>query len=573
MSENTPAHSGQHRSADVLIIGGGSAGMAAAEGAHGEGCRSILILERDPVLGGILNRCIHNGFGLHRFDEELTGPEYAYRDVQRVRALDGVEVLLDTTVTSFAGTHRVVAVSPELGVFTVDAKAIVLAMGCRERSRGQINIPGSRPAGVYTAGTAQSFVNLYGRLPGHKVVVLGSGDIGLIMARRMVCEGASVAGVLARKNYAAGLRRNIVQCLDDYNIPLLLSHTVTAIHGHDRLTGVTVVEIDQETRRPVPGSEREVECDTLLLSVGLIPENELSCMAGVELSRLTNGAEVDQSLQTNVPGIFACGNVLHVHDLVDFVSEEGECAGREAARYAACPKLGHDLSTAIPVVVSGGVHYSIPQRITVDATGDITVRYRVDGVYHDAAVIARAGDEVVAKHRALVVVPSEMGTLTVPADKVIAAGNLTLTLEKGQERPASAHAGKKLAPDENAFVEADEVRHFTCIRCPMGCDLDVAIEGGEVTAVSGATCGRGVKYAREEAISPTRTVTALVEVMGSVEPLSVKTADPIPKDRVIDLLHVLAAIRLDGPVHIGDVVLADACGTGVDVVATKEIHG
>ncbi len=571
MSERAGISATRHRSVDVLVIGGGSAGMAAAEGAYEAGCRSILILERDPVLGGILNRCIHNGFGLHRFNEELTGPEYAHRDVERVLGLDGVEILLDTTVTSFTGGRQVVAINPEFGVLKIAAKAVVLAMGCRERSRGQINIPGSRPAGVYTAGTAQSFVNLYGRLPGRKVVVLGSGDIGLIMARRMVCEGASVVGVLARKNYPAGLRRNIVQCLDDYNIPLLLSHTVTAVHGHDRLTGVTVVEVDQETRRPVPGSEREIECDTLLLSVGLIPENELSHMAGVRLSPLTNGAEVDQSLQTNIPGFFACGNVLHVHDLVDFVSEEGELAGRQAARYAMHPDVEPDSSPAIPVIVSGGVHYSVPQRITSDATGDITVRYRVDGVYHDAAVIARAGDEVVARHRALVLVPSEMGTLTVPADKVLAARGLTLTLEVGEGKPATKHAGKELASDDAAFADADEVRHFTCIRCPMGCDLDVAVRGGEVTAVSGATCGRGVKYAREEAVSPTRIVTALVEVEGSVEPLSVKTAEPVPKGRIIDLLHALAEVHPVGPVHIGDVVLADACGTGVDVVATKEI--
>jgi sarcosine oxidase subunit alpha len=317
---------------DVLIIGGGPAGLAAAAAAREAGCERVLLLERDEALGGILRQCIHPGFGLHVFKEELTGPEYAKRFVDRVLALK-IPAQCGTMVLDVTRERVVTAVSAEHGLKTFRAKAVVLAMGCLERTRGALMIPGWRPAGIYTAGTAQRFVNLDGWMPGRRVVILGSGDIGLIMARRMTFEGAKVLACVELMPYSSGLTRNVVQCLDDYDIPLLLSHTVTEIHGRERVEGVTVAQVD-ERRKPVPGTERRFDCDTLLLSVGLIPENELSKAAGVELSAATSGPVVDEALQTSVPGLFACGNVLHVHDLVDHVSQEAELAGQQAAAYA-----------------------------------------------------------------------------------------------------------------------------------------------------------------------------------------------------------------------------------------------
>lgn len=316
---------------DIIIIGGGPAGLAAAVSAREEGCKSVLILERDNELGGILNQCIHSGFGLHTFKEELTGPEYAARFIDKVKQLK-IEYKLNTMVIDISSKKQVTAMSKEEGWFTLQAKAVILAMGCRERARGALNIPGYRPAGIFTAGTAQYLVNIEGRMPGKEVVILGSGDIGLIMARRMTLEGAKVKMVVELLPYSGGLKRNIVQCLDDFGIPLKLSHTIINIDGKGRLKGVTVAQVD-ENRKPIRGTEEYVACDTLLLSVGLIPENELSQNAGIQINRKTSGPLVDESLKTSMDGIFACGNALHVHDLVDFVTQESELAGRNAARY------------------------------------------------------------------------------------------------------------------------------------------------------------------------------------------------------------------------------------------------
>lgn len=316
---------------DIIIIGGGPAGLAAAVAAREEGCKSVLILERDNELGGILNQCIHSGFGLHTFKEELTGPEYAARFIDKVKQLK-IEYKLNTMVIDISSKKQVTAMSKEEGWFTLQAKAVILAMGCRERARGALNIPGYRPAGIFTAGTAQYLVNIEGRMPGKEVVILGSGDIGLIMARRMTLEGAKVKMVVELLPYSGGLKRNIVQCLDDFGIPLKLSHTIINIDGKGRLKGVTVAQVD-ENRKPIRGTEEYVACDTLLLSVGLIPENELSQNAGIQINRKTSGPLVDESLKTSMDGIFACGNALHVHDLVDFVTQESELAGRNAARY------------------------------------------------------------------------------------------------------------------------------------------------------------------------------------------------------------------------------------------------
>lgn len=355
---------------DVAVIGGGPAGLAAALAAHKEGAARVLIIERNHELGGILQQCIHHGFGLHRFKAELTGPEYAQRFINQVRETD-IQVLLETMVLEVTEDRTIYAVNSSEGMLEISAKAVVLAMGCRERTRGALRIPGRRPAGIFSAGTAQRYINIDGYIPGRKAVVLGSGDIGLIMARRLTLEGAQVEAVVEIMPYAAGLARNVVQCLEDFDIPLILQSTVVDIHGEDRLEGVTIARVDEDWK-PIPGSERKIECDTLLLSVGLIPENELSGGAGVELDPITNGPKVDDTLMTSIPGIFACGNVLHVHDLVDNVSKEAERAGIFAAQYAR-----QQLSAAnrrIKVEAGENIRYVVPHEISLDKPVEFFMR-------------------------------------------------------------------------------------------------------------------------------------------------------------------------------------------------------
>lgn len=355
---------------DVAVIGGGPAGLAAALAAHKEGAARVLIIERNHELGGILQQCIHHGFGLHRFKAELTGPEYAQRFINEVRETD-IQVLLETMVLEVTEDRTIYAVNSSEGMLEISAKAVVLAMGCRERTRGALRIPGRRPAGIFSAGTAQRYINIDGYIPGRKAVILGSGDIGLIMARRLTLEGAQVEAVVEIMPYAAGLARNVVQCLEDFDIPLILQSTVVDIHGEDRLEGVTIARVDEDWK-PIPGSERKIECDTLLLSVGLIPENELSGGAGVELDPITNGPKVDDTLMTSIPGIFACGNVLHVHDLVDNVSKEAERAGAFAAQYAR-----QQLSAAnrrIKVEAGENIRYVVPHEISLDKPVEFFMR-------------------------------------------------------------------------------------------------------------------------------------------------------------------------------------------------------
>lgn len=407
---------------DVLIIGGGPAGMAAALAAREAGCENLLLLERDPSLGGILRQCIHTGFGLHVFKEELTGPEYAQRFIDQVQKLE-ILTQCDTMVLDVTGDRVVTAVSPKQGMQQFRAKAIVLAMGCRERTRGALMIPGWRPAGVYTAGTAQRLVNLEGGMPGRRVVILGSGDIGLIMARRMTFEGAKVLACLEIMPYSSGLTRNVVQCLDDFDIPLMLSHTVTEIHGRERVEGVTVAQVDAH-RKPVPGTEQRFDCDTLLLSVGLIPENELSRAAGVDLAATTSGPVVDESLQTSVPGIFACGNVLHVHDLVDYVSEEAARAGRHAAEYAGT--LNAQRSTfnaegeaALRVVDGAGVRGVVPQSVCVERLqAAVTLMFRPAAVFKDAAIVVRVDGAEILRKKHRILTPGEMANVTVRKEQL-----------------------------------------------------------------------------------------------------------------------------------------------------------
>lgn len=397
----------------LIVIGGGPAGLSAALSAceNGLSPNDILILERDHEPGGILNQCIHAGFGLHRFGEELTGPEYAGRYVAMVQKA-GIPVETNAMVLSLTEDKKVTYVSPTSGYTTLSADAVILAMGCRERTRGALNIPGSRPAGIYTAGTAQRYVNVEGYMPGRRVVILGSGDIGLIMARRMTLEGAKVLCVCELMPYSGGLARNIVQCLDDFGIPLKLSHTVTGIRGKERVEGVTVAAVD-EHRRPIPGTEESFDCDTLLLSVGLIPENELTRGAGIPIDRMTNGASVDQNRETEVPGIYACGNVLHVHDLVDFVSEEAAIAGKAAAEKI----LGKSTAPVrtIRVKTGMGVRYTVPEALRLSAvpTASVRIFFRVTDIFKKVRLLITDTDgNVLVKSAKSAVAPGEMESMT-----------------------------------------------------------------------------------------------------------------------------------------------------------------
>ena len=443
------------KTCDLVIIGGGPAGLAAALGARKQGIKDILIVERDKELGGILNQCIHNGFGLHTFKEELTGPEYAGRYIEQVKDA-GIPYVTDSMVLSIRSMSQhksslqadkiITMVSRTEGLIQIQAKAVILAMGCRERPRGALNIPGYRPAGIYSAGTAQRLVNMEGYLPGREVVILGSGDIGLIMARRMTLEGAHVKVVAELMPYSGGLKRNIVQCLNDYDIPLKLSHTVVDIHGKERVTGITLAKVD-EKGKPIPGTEEEYACDTLLLSCGLIPENELSRELGVKLNPVTSGPIVDESLETNVPGVFACGNVLHVHDLVDFVSEEADRAGTCAARYilqenqssnpgidqesqysdsdiGKASKMNDNNDPVIPLISLGCVRYTVPSAIHLSKMPDkLKVRFRVGKVVKNCAVDVYCKEENSEKRiktkKRPVVAPGEMEEILLGREELL----------------------------------------------------------------------------------------------------------------------------------------------------------
>ena len=411
---------------DIVIIGGGPAGLAAAVSARENGIQDILILERDKELGGILNQCIHNGFGLHTFKEELTGPEYAGRFIKQVTDL-GIEYKLHTMVMDISSDKIVTAMNREEGLFEIQASAVILAMGCRERSRGALNIPGYRPAGIYSAGTAQRLVNMEGYMPGREVVILGSGDIGLIMARRMTLEGAKVKVVAELMPYSGGLKRNIVQCLNDYDIPLKLSHTVVDIKGKERVEGITLAEVDGKGK-PIPGTEEEYTCDTLLLSCGLIPENELSRGMGVDMNPVTSGPKVNESLETNIEGVFACGNVLHVHDLVDFVSEEAKTAGRNVAEYVKNLQADtddrdkHSREEAAEIVLNPveGVRYTVPSTINpVHMDENLTVRFRVGGVYKNCYVSVYFDEERVIHKKRPVVAPGEMEQIKLTKEQLM----------------------------------------------------------------------------------------------------------------------------------------------------------
>lgn len=417
---------------EIVIIGGGPAGMAAAVAAKAHGIEHILLIEREGFLGGILNQCIHNGFGLHRFREELTGPEYAAKEIQQVKKAE-ILYKLNTMVIEMDASKRITYMNKEEGIVTIEAKAIILAMGCRERARGAIRLSGTRPAGIYTAGTAQRLMNIEGLMVGREVVILGSGDIGLIMARRMTLEGAKVILVAEIMSYSGGLKRNIVQCLEDYGIPLKLSHTVVEIHGKERVTGVTIARVDAN-RQPIKGTEEFYSCDTLLLSVGLIPENELTKGIGISLNPRTQGAKVNHQMETEIEGVFACGNVLHVHDLADYVSEEAEIAGKGAAEYV-LHSHRKSREDKVELVAGKGVRYTVPSSLEVKSLGEqVKVLFRVDRVYENSEIVVSFDDMVQSRKRKRILTPGEMEQVILKREDIMSGvvqKQITIHIEEG----------------------------------------------------------------------------------------------------------------------------------------------
>lgn len=557
-------------SCDVAVIGGGPAGLAAAIEAKSAGAKRVLILEREAEIGGILQQCIHPGFGLHIFRQELTGPEYAQRFIERVYGL-GIEVKAGTMVLGIQADKTIYAVNTHDGVVVIHPKAVVLAMGCRERTRGAIAIAGTRPAGIYTAGTAQRLMNMEGYLPGRKVVILGSGDVGLIMARRLTLEGAQVLVVLEALPYPGGLVRNVVQCLDDYEIPLMLSHTVVQIHGSQRVEGVTIAQVGVD-RRPILGTERQIACDTLLLSVGLIPENELSPFCGVELAEVTGGPVVNEQMETSVPGVFACGNVVHVHDLVDNVTREAQTAGRAAA--LSIQSLVRTNRSELVVKPGEGVRYVLPQRISLscpDGLGreKVPLFLRVTQPGSEVLIKLASADSEVDFYSKVYprVRPGEM--IEVPLNLAKLEG-----LSQGQELIVTATGiGTEVSIEP---AKSKGARTLTCTVCPVGCEISIGEQGAssgiEGLLIEGYRCKRGKVYAEEELKSPQRVLTTTVRVKnGTLDLVPVRTTKPVPKGLLQSMMRELANLIIEAPLSVNQIICSDILGTGADLVATRDL--
>ena len=550
---------------DVVIIGGGPAGLAAAIRLHDRGIADIVILEREKQLGGILRQCIHDGFGLSRFRQALSGPEYSQRFIDEVNEL-GIQYVTDAMVLDITPEKKVTAVSKK-GLIEYQAKAVVLAMGCRERTRGAVSIPGTRPAGIYNAGVAQSYINLHNTMVGKEVVILGSGDIGMIMARRMTLEGAQVRAVFEVQPYPSGLPRNIEQCLNDYDIPLYLSHTVTDIKGDSRLTGVTVSQVD-ECLQPIPGTEKEYSCDTLVLSVGLIPENELSLKCGVELDERTKGAAVDENYQTTVKGVFAAGNVLQVHDLVDFVSLEAEAMADSAAEYllsGALPDCGIAIST------DANVSHVVPQKISGEK--DFKISLRVRKPFNNCTIEILQQNAVIKTLSLKKVIPAEM--IQIHVGKTELKSTQALKVVVRSESPACS---EPLAAEETWAALATRksrrmVKEYTCIICPNGCEIEAEIEESRIIALEGATCERGRKYVEQELADPQRNIATLALIdKGDVPLASVRLNCAIPKARIFEVMAEMKKVKLTAPVVMGQIVLKNVLGLGSDVISTINVR-
>ncbi|MDR2792229.1 MAG: FAD-dependent oxidoreductase [Treponema sp.] len=544
---------------DVIVVGGGPAGLAAGISAAEQGAKSVLILERNDTLGGILNQCIHNGFGLHHFKEEMTGPEYAQRFIEQLPKYPAIEVLTGAMVLNISPEKIVYAIHAENGYMQLAANAVVLSMGCRERTRGAIGIPGTRPSGIFTAGAAQLYMNIEGFTVGKRIVILGSGDIGLIMARRLTLEGAKVLGVYEVLPYSSGLTRNIVQCLEDYGIPLYLSHTITDIRGKKRVEQVVIQQVDEQ-RKPISGTEQVIDCDTLLLSVGLIPENELSRQAGLEISPRTSGPVVYENMETSIPGIFACGNVAHVHDLVDFVTAESIRAGSAAAKYV------YKKSEKIIQVQNGdGVGYTVPQKIRLENVDkSVDIFFRTTAIYKTSKVEVKSGDMVIASFKREHLAPGEMEKITLPKSFFEKAENVPLVV--------SVNSTEKMSGSNIKFrtKRPDGVTELVCIVCPKGCRLQVDETNGFV--VTGNDCVRGAEYGKQEISNPTRVITSTVCAAGEmVSRMPVKTDKNIPKGKIFEVMALLDELEVKSPFKAGDVVVPNLCGTGANFISTRSL--